>query len=243
MAEKFTYDYEKADITVDGVVFGYDPKSTSNSLKVLLIKRGNPTEPFYDCWAIPGGYVEIGKNESLGAAIRRELREETLLDLNYLEQLYTFGDPNRDPRGRVITVAYFALVRKEDFAVEGRDDAKEAAWVPINKILEGEYKLAFDHDEILSVAFSRLQGKVRYSPLGFNLLPEKFSLGQLRRLYEAILQRPLDKRNFRKRILAMGILTESGVSDKSKPGKATKLYSFDEAAYNLAVKNRFNFEI
>lgn len=238
--KKYIYDYPKADHTVDAVVFGYDPKGTDGALKVLLIKRGNPNEAYYDFWALPGGYVNV-LDETLDEAVKRELMEETEAEPEYLEQLYTFGDPGRDPRGPVISTAYFALVRKRDFKVKGRDDAKEAKWVPINMALEST--LAFDHAKILGMAHSRLQGKVRYAPIGFNLLPTKFSLGALQQLYEAILWRLLDKRNFRKKILAMGILKKAEVTDRGVPGKAIQLYRFDKDAYDLAVKNRFNFEI
>jgi 8-oxo-dGTP diphosphatase len=240
---RYKYRYPMAALTVDAVVFGYDPKGTANPLKVLMIKRG--VEPFKDFWAIPGGYVDIEKGETIEAAVRRELKEETGMDLDYLEQLYTFADPDRDPRGRVVSVAHFALVRRDQFEVQGMDDASDARWFPIDRLLWGEIGLglAFDHEKILRVAFQRLQAKVRYNPLGFNLLPSAFSLGTLRRMYEAILQRPLDKRNFRKKILSMKILVETGVRDSYLPGKATTYYSFNTEAYNLSVTNGFNFEI
>jgi 8-oxo-dGTP diphosphatase len=229
-----------AALTVDGIVFGFDPNDYDNPLKVLLIRRAE--EPFKAHWAIPGGHVNIGDAESLEDAVRREVEEETGARFEYLEQLYTFGDPHRDPRGRVVSVAYFALVRKADYEhVTGGDDADLAVWTSVNRL--GKLKLAFDHRKILDTALTRLKGKVRYAPLGFDLLPTNFTLHQLQQLYEAILQKTLDKSNFRRRIIAMGILARSEDTAKMRVGRPAKLYRFDTKAYEKAVENGFNFEL
>lgn len=227
----YTYDYPRPAVTVDCVVFGLD----DGDLKVLLIQRAD--KPFAGRWALPGGFVDM--DENLDAAARRELKEETGLACDYLEQLYTFGEPGRDPRGRVITVAYYALVRRTEHQIKGATDAREAAWFSLHDLP----KLAFDHDKVLSAAHKRLQGKVRYQPIGFNLLPVKFSLTELQRLYEAILDRPLDKRNFRKKILAMGVLDDSKESQRGVPHRAAKLFSFSKTGYAEMLERGFNFEI
>ncbi|NLE57022.1 MAG: NUDIX hydrolase, partial [Planctomycetes bacterium] len=182
-----TYQYPRPSLTVDCVVFGLDDED----LKVLLIQRDLP--PFEGQWALPGGFVRM--DETLEEAAERELREETGLSDVYLEQLYTFGDLDRDPRERVVTVAYYALVNLRDHRVQAATDARNAAWFAV----EDCAKLAFDHVRILRMALQRLRGKVRYQPIGFELLPPKFTLRQLQHLYEKVLDRPLDKRNFRKK--------------------------------------------
>lgn len=227
-----SYEYPRPALTVDCVVFGVDLDDESAPLKVLLIRRGE--EPFKGCWALPGGHVHEG--EELEAAALRELQEETTAHISFCEQLCTFGKPGRDPRGWVIAVAYYALVRATDHEVHGESDAIEAKWVPVDQAKE----LSFDHDEILGVALSRLRAKIRYAPIGFNLLPETFTLRQLRKLYETLLCQPFDKRNFRKRILAAGILVEAGVEKTSSPGPAATLYRFDKQAYAKAAEQGFN---
>jgi len=179
--------------------------------------------------------------ESVDDAARRELREETGLKLNdlYLEQLYTFGDTCRDPRGRVVSVAYYALVNLADHSVQAATDARDAAWFSVSDTPS----LAFDHDQILAAALERLKGKVRYQPIGFELLPPKFTLSQLQRLYETVLERPLDKRNFRKKILSMGVLVETDEIQQDVAHRAARLYRFDEDKYRRLKKKGFNFEI
>ncbi|MCE5279467.1 MAG: NUDIX domain-containing protein [Planctomycetaceae bacterium] len=226
-----TYEYPRPALTVDCVVFGLDDED----LKVLLIQRD--LEPFAGKWALPGGFVRM--DESLEDAARRELAEEAGVANVFLEQLYTFGDVGRDPRGRVVTVAYYALVKLGDFAVKGASDARNAAWFA----LEDAPTLAFDHQRILDVAHDRLQGKVRYQPIGFELLPGKFTLTQLQRMYEKVLDRPLDKRNFRKKILAMGILQGLDEVETDVAHRAAQLYRFDKKRYDALVKQGFNFEI
>lgn len=226
-----TYNHPRAALTVDCAVFGLD----DDGLKVLLIQRG--IEPFAGRWALPGGFVHL--DETLEQAALRELREETGLERVFLEQLYTFGDPGRDPRERVVTVAYFALVRLGDHTVQAATDARSVAWFATDDLPA----LAFDHDAILAAALNRLQAKVRYQPIGFELLPPKFSLTQLQRLYETVLERPLDKRNFRKKALALGILQELDEVEQDVAHRAARLYRFDEAAYRQKLADGFNFEL
>ncbi len=227
----YTYDYPRPALTVDCVVFGMD----EGDLKVLLIKRG--LEPFSGKWALPGGFVRM--EESLDDAARRELEEESGIRPSHLEQLYTFGAPGRDPRGRVVTVAYFALVKLSDHRVHAATDAREAAWFSV----WDTPKLAFDHAEVLGTALQRLKGKVRYQPIGFELLPPKFTLTQLQRLYEVILERELDKRNFRKKILSMDLLEELDEVEQDVSHRAARLYRFDHKKYRQLEKAGFNFEL
>lgn len=227
----FTYKYARPALTADCVVFGLD----NEDLKVLLIQRD--LEPFAGQWALPGGFVNVG--ESVETAARRELAEETGLRGIFLEQLYTFSAPNRDPREHVVSVAHFALVNLLEHHVNAATDARNAAWFEINDIP----KLAFDHDRILQTAYERLQGKIRYQPIGFELLPKKFALRQLQQVYEKILDRNLDKRNFRKKILKMGILEELDEIETDVAHRAAQLYKFDKANYDRMVKQGFNFEI
>lgn len=180
--------------TVDIVIFTL----REGSLQVLLVKRGVP--PFEGQYAIPGGFIR--GDESLEEAALRELHEETGMRNVFLEQLYTFGDPKRDPRGRVITVAYYALIASDKLSLVAGADAAEAQWFPAS----GVPPLAFDHKSILDYALERLRNKLEYTTVGFQLLPEKFTLGELQSVYEAILGRPLDKRNFRRKLALLGIL-------------------------------------
>src|SRR4026207_707588 len=189
-----TYQYPRPALTVDCVVFGFD----EGELKVLLIQRG--LEPFKGKWALPGGFVRV--EETLDDAARRELAEEAGLKDIFLEQLYTFGEVDRDPRERVVSVAYYALVKLSAHEPKAATDASDARWFPISNVP----KLAFDHAEILATALARLKGKVRYQPIGFELLPPKFTLSQLQHLYEVVLATELDKRNFRKKVLSFGFV-------------------------------------
>src|SRR5258708_5181040 len=190
--------YERPSVTVDVVMMSV----RQGDLQVLLIKRR--AWPYEGMWAIPGGFVN--PDESLETAAKRELREETALEDVYLEQLYTFGDPGRDPRTRVITVVYFALLDSERLQVRAADDAVDVGWFPVSNLPS----LAFDHEKILHYPLSRLRGKLEYTTIAFSLLPEQFTLRELQRVYEIILHRRLDKRNFRKKILATGILEDTG---------------------------------
>lgn len=227
----YSYEHPRAALTVDCVVFGLD----DDDLKVLLIKRG--IAPFKGSWALPGGFVHI--DETLEDAARRELEEETGLRNVFLEQLYTFGEPDRDPRERVVSVAYYALVNLRDHKVQAATDAGQAAWFSQDDLP----RLAFDHDRILETAQQRLRGKVRYVPIGFELLPRMFTLTQMQRMYEKILDRALDKRNFRKKVLGMGVLDETDQVQQDVAHRAARLYRFNEAAYRRMVKQGINFEI
>jgi 8-oxo-dGTP diphosphatase len=227
----FSYEFARPSVTVDCVVFGFD----EGDLKVLLIKRD--LDPFRGKWALPGGFVGI--DESIDDAALRELQEETSIDRLYLEQLYTFGDPKRDPRGRVISVAYYALIKLADYRISAATDASDVAWFAVSDVPS----LAFDHDEILDVAIKRLKGKVRYQPIGFELLPTKFTLSHLQHLYEAILEQPLDKRNFRKKIVGTELLIELDEIEQDVAHRAARLYKFDDRKYRQLVKKGFNFEI
>jgi 8-oxo-dGTP diphosphatase len=185
---------ESLRVTVDIVIFTL----REGSLQVLLVKRGVP--PFEGQYAIPGGFIR--EDESLEEAALRELHEETGVRNVFLEQLYTFGDPKRDPRGRVITVAYYALIASDKLSLVAGADAAEAQWFPASSVPP----LAFDHKSILDYALERLRNKLEYTTVGFQLLAEKFTLGGLQSVYEAILGRPLDKRNFRRKLALLGIL-------------------------------------
>ena len=226
-----TYKHPRPAVTADCVVFALDEED----LKTLLIQRGQ--EPFKGRWALPGGFVEVG--ESMEDTARRELEEETGLKNVFLEQLYTFSTPGRDPREHVITVAYYALVNLVDHEVHASTDASNAAWFCIDDIPT----LAFDHDEILLTAHERLRGKISYQPIGFELLPEKFPLRMLQGVYEKILGRNLDKRNFRKKILSMGILQELEEIETDVGHRAARLYRFNKQEYDRKVGQGFNFEM
>ena len=223
----YTYEYPRPALTVDCVIFGLDE---SHQLKVLLIERAH--DPYQGKWALPGGFVDM--NEGLKAAALRELEEETGVKDVFIEQLYTFGDTDRDPRGRVVSVAYYALVNLEEHPVKPDSDAREVQWFDI----DNPPKLAFDHDNILSIAIARLRAKVRYQPIGFELLPEQFTLSQLQQLYETILGvKELNKRNFRTRILKMGVLKEVG-KQEGVAHRPAKLYSFDKEKYEQLARER-----
>lgn len=205
--------YDRPSVTVDVVVFAL----REDDLHVLLVRRGNP--PFMGMWAIPGGFVS--SSESIEQAAARELREETGVSAPYLEQLYTFGDPGRDPRGWVISVAYYALVSAEDVRLRAGTDATEAAWHSIYDLPE----LAFDHAKMLDYALTRLRYKLEYSAVGFQLLPEVFTLTELQTAYETVLGEELDKRNFRRKILQAGILVDTGKT-RSGDGRPARLYRY-----------------
>ena len=202
----------KASVAVDLVIFTV----REGALQVLLIERGVP--PFKGQWALPGGFVL--DRETLEEAARRELEEETGVRDVYLEQLYTFGDPDRDPRGRTIAVAYYALTPPAP--LRASTDAANAAWHPAAR----PPKLAFDHSRILKTGLERLRAKLGYSTVGFQLLPKQFTLTELQGLYQAILERPLDKRNFRKKMLSLGLLKTEGLKRAAGAHRPARLYSF-----------------
>lgn len=219
-------------VAVDAIVFGY----TNHTLNVLLIKQ--KFGALKNQWALVGGFVKDG--ESLTAAVNRELEEETGIQVNYLEQLYTFGDDiARDPRFRVIAVAYFALVNSAKMELKAGTDAVEAKWFPLDALPE----LAFDHKAIIELARERLQGKLTYQPVGFDLLPKEFPFSDLEHLYTEILKKEIDRRNFRKKILSYGIVEETKKFDKKKSGRPAKLFRFNKLKYNALLKKGFLFEI
>lgn len=227
----FEYEFPRAALTVDCVVFGFEDAA----LKILLIRRG--IEPFRDRWALPGGFVRT--DETLDEAARRELVEETGLENVYLEQLYSFGAVARDPRERVVSVAYFALVRSADLLPTASTDAADAAWFDVAEVPA----LAFDHSEILATALARLRGKIRWQPVGFELLPEKFTLSRIQALYEAILGRELDKRNFRKKLLALDLLAALDESTTAGSRRPAQLFRFDRRKYDNLTRKGFIFDL
>ena len=204
--------YENPSVTVDIVIFTIQ----DNELRVLLVKRN--LEPFKDEWAIPGGFVRI--QESLESAAKRELEEETGVKGVYLEQLYTFGDPKRDPRGRVITVSYYALINSDKILLRAETDASDAKWFHISKIPA----LAFDHKKIMEYAIKRLKWKFEYTAVAFSLLPYKFTMSQVQGLYEIVFNQEFDKRNFAKKMLSLNILKEEEIK-KDVSHRPPQLYS------------------
>ena len=218
-------------LSVDAVVFGYE----EGNISVLLIKR--KYAPFKGNWAIPGGFVL--NNESLEDAVERELFEETGIKINYLEQLYTFGMPDRDPRGRVVSIAYFALVRPDAFKIAASTDAEQAQWFNINELPE----LSFDHNEILKAAIERLQSKITYEPLGFELLDTKFPFSDLEKLYSTLLGRAVDRRNFRKKIIGLNVLDELDEKSSKGSGRPANLFQFNQKRYFQLKKEGIIFEI
>ncbi|GAB5417552.1 MAG: NUDIX domain-containing protein [Crocinitomicaceae bacterium] len=221
-------------IAVDAIVFGYNKE---NGVSLLLIKR--KYDPFKGAWAIPGGFVK--DDETLEAAVERELEEETGVTINYLEQLYTFGSVRRDPRKRVISVAYFGLVKSSQFEkLKATTDAEEAKWFNIKSLP----KLAFDHKEIVQAAIERLRGKISYQPIGFELLDKKFPFSDLEHLYATLLDRPIDRRNFKKKVMHLGILDELDEKAKSSgAGRPGNLYQFNRSTYKQLLKEGMHFEI
>ncbi len=227
-----TYDYPRPALTVDCVVFGFEANA---ALKVLLIRRNLP--PYEGEWALPGGFVQM--DESVDEAAVRELREETGVEDVFLEQLYTFGAVGRDPRDRIVSVAYYALINLQKHTLQAASDASDAQWYGLSDLPA----LGFDHDEILGCAVLRLRGKIRYEPIGFELLPEQFTLSQLQRLYEQILERELDKRNFRKKLLKMDLLIDTGEKETGVAHRAAQLYRFNAQKYHSLKQQGFSFEL
>lgn len=227
----FTYRYARPALAVDCVVFGVD----DDDLKVLLIRRA--IDPFLGRWALPGGFVHI--DETVEEAARRELREEAGIDRAVLEQLHVFSGLDRDPRERVVTVAHYALVKLSDHAVRAATDAREAAWFGVDDLPS----LAFDHESIVEMAVDKLRTKVKQTPIGLELLPKKFTLTQLQRVYEKVLDREIDKRNFRKKVLATGLLLETDEVEQDVAHRAARLFRFDEKTYRKLEKEGFVFDL
>lgn len=224
----FTYDHPRPAVTVDMILFAFQ----NEELTVLLIQRTH--DPYAGKWALPGGFVD--QQEDLYDAALRELKEETNVSNVYLEQLYTFGQPGRDPRARVITVAYFALLSADEVAqqmIHGGSDVGEARWWNIYALPE----LAFDHQRILEYALQRLRWKLEWTALGFLLLPKEFTLSELQKVYETVLNEPLDKRNFRRKILAAGVLEPTG-NMRAGDHRPAKLYRFSAEAIEIEQARR-----
>lgn len=230
---KYHYKYPHPAVTTDSVVFGFDGKQ----LHILLIERG--IEPYKGMWALPGGFMNI--DETAEQCAIRELREETGVTNVYLEQFHTFSGLGRDPRERVLTIAFFALVRKSDYRLIAGDDAARASWFETGELPP----LAFDHQEIISVARKHLQEVIRNRPIAFKLLDEKFSIDELRRLYEAINGTQYDRRNFAKKMASTGLLRDEGVSQELFHNRTANLFSVDEdaCAEEMSAKGRNPFNI
>ncbi|HEU0124840.1 NUDIX hydrolase [Flavobacterium sp.] len=217
-------------ITIDCVIFGFD----KGSLEVLLVQHGEGISK--GKWGLPGGWIY--KKESTDAAAHRLLNELTGLDNIYLEQLKAFGDPDRFPLRRVITIGYYALVKREDYNIKAGFTASDAKWYKIDNIPN----LIYDHNEILDYSLKHLRNRVRQTPIGFNLLPEKFTLLQLMRLYEEILGIEMDKPNFRRKILHMKLLVALDEKQQDVSHRAAQLYKFDPEIYEKLTEKGFNFE-
>ncbi len=226
--QTYTYRYPHHAVATDCVIFGFD----GASLKVLLIERG--IDPYKGKWAFPGGFLR--PTETAEACALRELKEETDLTVEYLEQFHTFTDPDRDPRERVITIAYYALCKLQD--VQGGDDASKAQWFSMDNIPQ----LAFDHDSILRMALIRLREQIHFRPIGFDLLPKKFTMKELQLLYEAILDVRFDRANFSKKMLHFNLLTKLDESVWPTAKREAFLYSFNEDSYNELKKKGFKLE-
>lgn len=217
-------------VTIDCVIFGFQ----EGSLEVLLVKHAEGISK--DKLGLPGGWIRT--RESIDAAAYRLLRELTGLEEIYLEQLKAFGDPDRFPLDRVITIGYYALVQRENYELRAGFTASEVGWFKMKDIPE----LIYDHDEILNFSLKHLRNRIRQAPIGFNLLPEKFTLLELMHLYEEILGVEMDKPNFRRKILKMKLLRDRGEKQVGVSHRAAKLYSFDEQIYHKLTEKGFNFE-
>ncbi|RKR10492.1 8-oxo-dGTP diphosphatase [Flavobacterium sp. 90] len=224
--------FQNIRVAVDAIVFGYK----NNNLYALLIEQKFGSAEKY--WALPGGLVK--EDESLSDAVIRELHEETNVQLTFMEQLYTFGDDiKRDSRNRVISVAYYALVDASNLEIKADTDAEKVQWCKIDEIPP----LAFDHNLILEKGVSRLKSKLTYEPIGFDLLPDEFLFSELENLYCTILEKEIDRRNFRKKILSYGFLEETDRFSPIKSGRPAKLFKFNKLKYNQLIEDGFHFEI
>ena len=228
---KYTYNYPRPAVTTDCTIFGFD----GNDLKILLIERA--IEPYKGKWALPGGFINM--EETAEECAKRVLQKETGLNDIYLEQLYTFSNTDRDPRFRVISISYYALVKLSCYLPQAGKDESNIKWFSLKVVPD----LAFDHNNILKISLERLKGKIKYQPIGFELLPEKFTLPDLRNLYEVILQTQLDDRNFRKKLLSYNLLIDSGEMQRGAKNRAPRLYRFDKQKYEELSKTGFYFEL
>ena len=225
---EYTYPFPRPSVTTDCVIFGYDGKD----IKLLLIERGIP--PFKGMWALPGGYLQMDEDAIDGA--KRELYEETGLRDAYIEQFRTFAAVDRDPGGRVITIAHLALVKISE--VKAGDDAAKAQWFSLKDVPQ----LAFDHDMILREAMKALRQKIHFEPVGFELLPEVFTMPQLQHLYESILDVRFDRRNFASKMLHLGILDDTGSRKSGSPSRIPATYRFNKDNYDALKSKGFRLE-
>ena len=217
---KYHYKYPHPAITADAVVFGFDGKV----LHLLLVERG--LEPYKGSWALPGGFMRI--DETVEQCAARELMEETGVTDVYLEQFHTFSSVGRDPRERVVTVAFLAMVRKSDFRLIAGDDASRACWFEVDELPP----LAFDHHDIISMAREHIKEVLHTRPIAFKLLDYKFTMDELQRLYEAINGTTYDRRNFRKKMVSTGLLQPKSCSRPQGTNRAFNYFTFDEEAYD-----------
>lgn len=223
--------FPRPSVTIDCVVFGYD----GADLSILLINRNE--EPYKNFWTIPGGFLHI--DETFEAAAQRILQTKTGLAELFLEQLYTFDATDRDPRGRVLSVVYFSLINPLKYNIVAGSTTNDIKWFKTSKLP----KLGFDHKEIVKTALARLKSKVTYQPMGFELLNTHFTLTELQQLYECILEKEIDKRNFRKKILSTKILKATGLKKTGLKNRQPELYSFDQEAYKNLLTEGFQFQI
>lgn len=244
--EKYTYQYPHPSLTADAVLFGYgnlEEEGSDNELHILLIERG--LEPYKGMMALPGGFLNLiddgerKEDEDMETCVRRELHEETGLEVPFMNEFGVFSQKDRDPRvdkyglkERVITVAFYGFVRMKEFKeVQGGDDARLAQWVPLKKVLN-DTPLAFDHKQIISKAIERLREEIHFKPIAFNIVDKEFTIDQLRKVYEAVLDIELDRGNFRKKILNLGYVKDTGKRNTGSAHRSPFLYEFDEEAYN-----------
>lgn len=225
-------EHEKIHVAVDSIIFGYD--EGGRELKVLLLKRN--FQPAKGEWSLMGGF--LNNNESVDAAAQRILNQLTGLSQVYMEQLYTFGELDRDPGDRIISIAYFALIRINSSDLE-LVKSHGATWVPISSMP----RLIFDHEAMVGRALKKLQIRARTQPIGFELLPDKFTIPQLQGLYEAIYNKTLDKRNFRRKLLSMNLLEKLEEKEKESSRKGAWYYRFDPSKYEDLLNRGFNFEL
>ena len=230
--KEFYSKHPKLLVAVDSIIFGFNEDDIE--LKLLLLKRD--FEPAKGEWSLMGGFVN--QDEGLDAAAQRIVEDLTGLQDVYMEQLYTFGDPARDPGGRIVSVSYFSLIKIKEY---DRELVRKhgASWIPLSELPN----LVFDHNEMVEKAMRKLRIRARTQPIGFELLPEKFTIPQLQRLYEAIYQIPFDKRNFRRKVLAMGLLDKLDEKEKRTSKKGAFYYKFNTEKYEELLQKGFNFEV
>lgn len=229
-------DFPRPLTTVDVVIFTV----IDDTLRVLLVKRPDaPEDPFPGMWALPGGFVDVSRDESLEACARRKLKDKTGVETPYLEQLGSWGSIDRDPRGWSATHVYFALIPPEHVVLQKGANAADAAWFGLDE-LGRKKKLAFDHGEILQAAINRLRNKVEYTSLPAYLLPEEFTLSELQRMYEIVMERPVEKSAFRTRVLSSGLVTPAGSKMREGPNRPAQLYRLADPGNLIVFPRTFN---